>query len=80
MTTLESTRQYLAKRLGMDARLITPESAFTLDGPTRLDLLVDVEKAFGIELSHECGHITTLGELLIVVAWELAQAHVSRKE
>ena len=76
-TTLESTRQFLARRTGIDARLITPECSIALEGAARLDLLVDVEKEFGIRLAHERGRITTLGELLVVVAWERAQARSS---
>jgi hypothetical protein len=79
MTTLESTRQFLARRMGIDPRVVTPESTLALDGPAKIDLLLDVERHFRIRLSHERQHITTLGELLVVVAWEIAQARTARR-
>jgi|KBSSwiStaDraftv2_1062776.scaffolds.fasta_scaffold39627_6 acyl carrier protein len=79
MTTLDSTRQFLARRMGIDPRVVTPESTLALDGPAKIDLLLDVEKHFRIRLSHERQHITTLGELLVVVAWEIAQARTARR-
>ena len=73
-TTLESTRRFLARRLRVEARTITPESPLVLEGPALAELLLDIEKKFGIRLSSDCERIRTLGDLLVVVAWELAQA------
>ena len=47
MTTLESTRRFLACRMGVDPRRITPESTLALDGAAKIDLLGREVTAFG---------------------------------
>ena len=76
MTTLEQTRQFLARRLGIEAGELRVDLSLAdigFDAPAQRQLLVDAEREFGIRFSKDLGPITTLEDFLAVVAWEVAR-------
>ena len=73
MNTLHKTRRLLAEHLGVDESEITPErtlESFGIDSLARLELLFDLEEAFGIRLAGDEGAIVTFGQLVARVEHE----------
>jgi hypothetical protein len=73
MTALRQAQQFLARRLGLHEMLVTPDCPRGIDAATRSELLGEVEREFGIRISHELDAVRTLGELVAAAACELAQ-------
>ena len=67
MTTFERLQRLLERRLAIDAAATTPHTTLEslgLDSLARLELLFELEEAFGVRFSHDDHGVATLGDVV----------------
>ena len=70
MKVLERTQRLLAKRLGVDESELTPDrtlESLGIDSLARLELLFELEEAFGVRLHNDAAKLITLGHVVALV-------------
>jgi len=76
MTTLQRTRQFLARRYDLDEREIRPDATLDrlgIDSLAVLELVFELEDEFKVRLDPACESIRTVGELVQAIDQRLAQ-------
>jgi len=76
MTTLQRTRQFLARRYGLDEREIRSDATLDrlgIDSLAVLELVFELEDEFNVRLDPDGESIRTVGELVKAIDQRLAQ-------
>jgi acyl carrier protein len=76
MTTLQKTRQFLARRYNLDEREISPDATLDrlgIDSLAVLELVFELEDEFNVRLDTDGESIRTVGELVKAIDQRLAQ-------
>jgi len=76
MTTLQKVQHFLALRLEIDERELTPErtlESLGIDSLAVLELIFELEDEFGIQVWHGDKRIKALGDLVFLIERELAR-------
>ena len=76
MTTLQRTRQFLARRYGLEEREIRSDATLDrlgIDSLAVLELVFEIEDEFNVRLDPASESIRTVGELVNAIDQRLAQ-------
>jgi acyl carrier protein len=76
MTTLQRTRQFLARRYGLEEREIRSDATLDrlgIDSLAVLELVFEIEDEFNVRLDPASESIRTVGELVKAIDQRLAQ-------
>lgn len=76
MTTLQRMQRFLARRLEIDERELTPErtlESLGIDSLAAIELVFEIEDEFGLRLEHRNERIKTVGDVVSRVECELAR-------